>query len=67
MGLRYSLHESNEQETKISKLISAFRAARSIDEVQDITLDFDGDTLDPKETIGDTELEDMFGIDVYIN
>lgn len=32
-----------------------------------ITLNFDGDALDPDETVGDTELEDNFGIDVYIN
>lgn len=30
-------------------------------------MNFDGDTLDPNETVGDTELEDNFGIDVYIN
>lgn len=30
-------------------------------------MDFDGDDLDPEETVGDTELEDLFGIDVYVS
>lgn len=48
-------------------MISAFREARGIGREQVVTLDFDGDILDPNETVGDTELEDNFGIDVYVN
>jgi hypothetical protein len=53
--------------TKISELIDSFRAARAIDPSKTITLDFDGDHLDPDGEICDTELEDMFTVDVYIN
>ncbi|KAL7275484.1 hypothetical protein RUND412_001570 [Rhizina undulata] len=52
-------------ETKISKLIAAFRAAKSIP--NNVTLDFDGETLEPDDTVGDTELEDMFTIDVHLS
>ncbi|RPA90770.1 hypothetical protein L873DRAFT_1795263 [Choiromyces venosus 120613-1] len=53
--------------TKISVLIDSFRAARAIDPSKKIILDFDGDQLDPDGEIRDTELEDMFTVDVYIS
>ncbi|CUS13791.1 unnamed protein product [Tuber aestivum] len=53
--------------TKISELIDSFRIARAIDPSKAIILDFDGDQLDPDGEIRDTELEDMFTVDVYVN
>ncbi|KAI5838930.1 ubiquitin-2 like Rad60 SUMO-like-domain-containing protein [Morchella snyderi] len=54
-------------ETKISKLIAAYRIANKVPEEKEIRLDFDGDDLNPEETVDDTELEDLFGIDVYVS
>lgn len=50
----------------MEKLISAFRKANSIEDDKHVRLDFEGDTLDPNDTIADTDLEDMLPVDVYI-
>lgn len=37
-----------------------------LDQTAHVTLDLDGDTLEPESTIGDTDIEDMERIDVHI-
>lgn len=55
--------------TSIAKMAEAFRRAKSIPESTKISLHFDGDILDPKSTIEETELgdtEDVDTIEVYL-
>ncbi|POS88217.1 hypothetical protein EPUL_000797 [Erysiphe pulchra] len=49
--------------TTVSKMIEAFRKAKAIPESTKISLHFDGDLLDPKSTIEDTELGDVENVD----
>ena len=48
------------------KIASAFRREKGIPDTQEVLLKYDGDTLDPEQTIGDSEIEDMDVIEVHI-
>ncbi|TVY20397.1 hypothetical protein LARI1_G000924 [Lachnellula arida] len=52
--------------TLIQKLINAFRQDKKVAEHQEISLQVDGEKLDPEEKIEDTELEDMEVVEVHI-
>ncbi|TVY49010.1 hypothetical protein LOCC1_G000777 [Lachnellula occidentalis] len=52
--------------TLIQKLINAFRQDKKVAEDQEISLQVDGEKLDPEEKIEDTELEDMEVVEVHI-
>ncbi|KAA8905570.1 ubiquitin-2 like Rad60 SUMO-like-domain-containing protein [Sphaerosporella brunnea] len=52
--------------TTIASMIEAYRKAKNVGPAQVVRLDFEGDTLDPDDTVGDTDLEDMVMIDVYV-
>ncbi|KAK5693734.1 hypothetical protein LTR97_010304 [Elasticomyces elasticus] len=55
------------QSTVISKIITACQRHFVLQEGQFLYLDFDGERLEPNETIGDTEISDMDRIDVHIS
>jgi len=52
--------------TTIEKLIMAFRKGKDIPDEHAISLRFDGEPLNPDDTIADTELEDMDEVEVRI-
>lgn len=52
--------------TLLSKLISAFVTAREVPEDKEVSLFFDGDELNPDDTVQDTELESMDNVEVHI-
>ncbi|KAH0543502.1 hypothetical protein FGG08_002170 [Glutinoglossum americanum] len=52
--------------TTIARVISAFRSHNKIDIDKGVSLQFDGDKLDPELTIADTELGDLDHVDVYV-
>ena len=47
-------------------IVKAFRSERHVDEAKDITLMFDGERLDPALRFGQTDVEDMDHVDVYV-
>lgn len=53
-------------QTAISSLVEFYRKKASIDANKPIKLEFDDEPLNQDETVGDTELEDDFTIDVYL-
>lgn len=55
------------QHTTISKLAEYYRTHHGIAEDKKLTLMFDDEELDMDATVGDTELEEDFTIDVYIS
>ncbi|KAJ5748052.1 uncharacterized protein N7511_009748 [Penicillium nucicola] len=52
--------------TQISRLISAFRNKQNISMDQTISLQFDGDTLNPDDCLGDYDIDDLDLVDVQI-
>ncbi|KAK3677621.1 hypothetical protein LTR78_002471 [Recurvomyces mirabilis] len=52
--------------TTISKVMCACKQPFNAAENQNIVLEFDGEQLDPKQTIGDTEIGDLDRIDVRV-
>ncbi|TVY23508.1 hypothetical protein LHYA1_G007313 [Lachnellula hyalina] len=52
--------------TLIQKLINAFRQDKEVAEDQEVSLQVDGEKLDPEEKIEDTELENMDVVEVHI-
>ena len=47
-------------------MIQAYRKARDVDENKKVRLDFEGDILEPEDTIADTDLEDDVMVEVHI-
>jgi hypothetical protein len=72
--IRVTLKSKNHGEHKLKareaitfeQIAAAFRKDKQIPETQEITLQIDGDTLDPDMSIGDSEVEDMDVIEVHI-
>jgi hypothetical protein len=54
-------------ETPIMKLIEHYRAKKNLGPNAKVRLEFDDEDLDPKQTVGDTELEEDFTVDVYVS
>jgi hypothetical protein len=54
-------------ETVISKLVDYYRKQRAIDPSVTIRLSFDDEDMDLSQTVGDTELEEDFTIDVFLD
>ncbi|KAF5102312.1 hypothetical protein D0Z00_000495 [Geotrichum galactomycetum] len=54
-------------ETAISKLVDYYRKQRTIDPSIKIRLSFDDEDMDLSQTVGDTELEEDFTIDVFLD
>ncbi|KAJ5774650.1 hypothetical protein N7457_009546 [Penicillium paradoxum] len=54
------------QKTQISRLISAFRNKQNIPADREIILEFDGDKLDPDESLGHYDIDDLDLVDVQI-
>lgn len=54
-------------DTKISKLADYYRKQRNIDSTTKIRLSFDDEDMDLSQTVGDTELEEDFTIDVFLD
>lgn len=54
-------------DTKISKLADYYRKQRNIDSTKKIRLLFDDEDMDLSQTVGDTELEEDFTIDVFLD
>ncbi|KAJ5468682.1 hypothetical protein N7475_006434 [Penicillium sp. IBT 31633x] len=54
------------QKTLISRLISAFRDKHNISADREISLEFDGDTLDPGQNLGHYDIDDLDLVDVQI-
>lgn len=52
--------------TQLKKLLNAFRKACDVDPNMDLSLLFDGDLLDPEDTVADVHVEDMDTIDVHV-
>ncbi|KAK3071855.1 hypothetical protein LTR53_007878 [Teratosphaeriaceae sp. CCFEE 6253] len=52
--------------TLVSRIVTACAPQFNVEEGQTMSLDFDGERLQPDQTIGDTEIGDMDRIDVYI-
>lgn len=63
----YKANHHPQKSTTITDLIQAYRKGRDVDDAKTVRLDFEGDILQPTDTIGDTELEDSCMVDVYIN
>jgi hypothetical protein len=72
--IRVTLKSKNHGEHKLKareaitfeQIAAAFRKDKQIPETQEITLQYDGDTLDPEMSIGNSEVEDMDVIEVHI-
>lgn len=52
--------------TTIQKLITVYRTAQNVAEEKEVTLHFDGDSLDPESNVGDTDLAEMDAVEVHI-
>ncbi|KAK5107829.1 hypothetical protein LTR62_000643 [Meristemomyces frigidus] len=52
--------------TTIAKIMAACRKPFEAGEGQTVTLEFDGEQLDPEQTVGDTEIDDMDRIDARV-
>ncbi|CCX14242.1 Similar to hypothetical protein CIMG_07255 [Coccidioides immitis RS]; acc. no. XP_001243359 [Pyronema omphalodes CBS 100304] len=53
--------------TTIAELIQAYRTAQKVGDEKKVVLYFEGDHLDPDDTVTDADLEDMCMVDVHIN
>jgi hypothetical protein len=54
------------QSTTFVRIIRAVRKTFRVSDQQTVSLDWDGDALDPDKAIQDTEIEDMDVVDVHI-
>lgn len=54
------------RDTGIGRIITAFKKAKKIPEDRTVTLRFDGDELNPNDTMADTEIEDKDTVEVYV-
>lgn len=54
-------------ETTISKLVDYYKKQRNLDPSVKIRLSFDDEDMDLSQTVGDTELEEDFTIDVFLD
>ncbi|KAI4128113.1 MAG: hypothetical protein LQ338_002898 [Usnochroma carphineum] len=52
--------------TKISRIVNAFMSDKKIDNAREVFLSFDGDRLASDSEVGETELNDMDYVDVYV-
>ncbi|KUJ22413.1 uncharacterized protein LY89DRAFT_714220 [Mollisia scopiformis] len=52
--------------TPIERMVEAFRGAYNIPDEKTVTLYFDGDKLEPSDTVGDTDLGDMDTVEVHV-
>ena len=50
----------------MSRIVNAFKLDKKINSERSVFLSFDGDRLAPECQVGETELNDMDYIDVYI-
>ncbi|KAL8693337.1 MAG: hypothetical protein Q9218_001816 [Villophora microphyllina] len=54
------------QNTRISRIVNAFKLDKQLDNGREVFLSFDGERLAPETQVEETELDDMDYIDVYI-
>ncbi|KAI4160494.1 MAG: hypothetical protein L6R39_000200 [Caloplaca ligustica] len=60
------LTDASSQTTLISRIVNAFKSDKKIDDDREVFLSFDGDRFAPDSQVGDTELNDMDYVDVYV-
>ena len=53
------------QSTTSERILAAFRREHKIDSDQDLVLTFDGETIEPEDSISQTEVEDMDNLEVH--
>ncbi|KAL9595089.1 MAG: hypothetical protein Q9219_006663 [cf. Caloplaca sp. 3 TL-2023] len=52
--------------TRISRIVNAFKCDKRIDNDREVFCSFDGERLAPESQVGETELDDMDYVDVYV-
>ena len=55
------------QTTQFSKIIAAYCKQHNIDTDRSVSVEFDGDRLDPEDEVQSTEISDMDCVEVHIN
>ena len=53
--------------TTMAELVAVYRKQRNVEAGRTVVLRFDGDDLEAEDTVEGVDLDDMDGIDVYVN